>query len=128
MSTNDRTGLAEDRTDLAEDRTVLAHERSFAGWLRTGMAAVGIALGFNALFREMEPAWAPKLIATVFLTIAIGIFISAERRACRIITRLDVHKVSSVAPIRIRVMSWSLAAATIALIVAIWALPSTGTR
>ena len=37
-----RLDLAQDRTDLAEDRTVLAHERSFAGWVRTGMASVGI--------------------------------------------------------------------------------------
>lgn len=121
MSTDDRTGLAEDRTDLAEDRTVLAHERSFAGWLRTGMAAVGIALGFNALFGAMEPTWAPKLIATMFLVIAIGIFISAERRACRIIDRLDAHKVDSVAPMRLRLLSWFLAASTVALIIAFWA-------
>ncbi len=128
MSASDRGDLAEDRTDLAEDRTVLAHERSFAGWLRTGMAAVGIALGFNALFRAMEPDWAPKVIATIFLVIAIGIFISAQRRACRIITRLDSHKVDSVAPIRIRVMAWSLAIATAALILALWLLPNTGTQ
>ncbi|RYF18599.1 MAG: DUF202 domain-containing protein, partial [Oxalobacteraceae bacterium] len=44
-----RTELAQDRTDFAEDRTVLAHERSFASWMRTGMASVGIGLGFNAL-------------------------------------------------------------------------------
>lgn len=124
MSTDDRTGLAEDRTDLAEDRTVLAHERSFAGWLRTGMAAVGIGLGFNALFRAIEPVWAPKLIATMFLVIAIGIFISAERRACSIFSRLDAHKVDAVKPIRIRIMAWFLASATTALVVAFWVLPN----
>ena len=62
-----REGLARERTDLAEDRTVLAHERSFAGWVRTGMAAVGIGLGFNALFQALEPTWVPKAIATAFL-------------------------------------------------------------
>jgi putative membrane protein len=56
--------LAADRTDLAEDRTVLAHERSFASWLRTGLASVAIAVGFNALFRTMEPDWMAKAIAT----------------------------------------------------------------
>lgn len=56
--------LASTRTDLAEDRTVLANERTFAGWMRTGLAAVGIGLGFNALFGKMEPEWLPKLIAT----------------------------------------------------------------
>ena len=49
-----RRGLAEDRTDLAEDRTALANERTFAGWARTAMAAIGIGLAFNALFKAME--------------------------------------------------------------------------
>lgn len=71
---NERTDLAEDRTKLAEDRTVLAHERSFAGWMRTGMASVGIGLGFNALFRTIDPQWVPKTVATAFLAIAIFIF------------------------------------------------------
>ncbi|WP_373486867.1 YidH family protein [Blastomonas sp.] len=124
MSNTDRNELAEDRTDLAEDRTVLAHERSFAGWLRTGMAAVGIGLGFNALFRAIEPTWAPKLIATVFLLIAIAIFVSAERRACAIISRLDAHHVASVKPMRIRLLAWALAGATAALIAAFWTLSS----
>ena len=60
-----RRDLAEDRTDLAEDRTALANERTFAGWARTAMAAIGIGLAFNALFKAMEPAWVAKAIATV---------------------------------------------------------------
>lgn len=52
-------GLSQARTDLAEDRTVLANERTFASWFRTGFAAVGIGLGFQALFLRMEPAWVP---------------------------------------------------------------------
>jgi putative membrane protein len=122
MSAEDRTDLAEDRTDLAEDRTVLAHERSFAGWVRTGMAAVGIGLGFNALFRALEPTWIPKAIATCFLLIAIFIFISAERRACATIRRLEPHKVNSLKPVRIRLLAWTLVGTTGALIAALWAL------
>ncbi|MEY8838652.1 DUF202 domain-containing protein, partial [Cribrihabitans sp. XS_ASV171] len=41
----DKTDMAESRTDWAEDRTLLANERTYAGWLRTGMAAVALALG-----------------------------------------------------------------------------------
>lgn len=123
MSGEDRTDLAEDRTDLAEDRTVLAHERSFAGWMRTGMAAVGIGLGFNALFRAMEPTWIPKAIASVFLLIAIGVFLDAKRRACSIIDQLDAHQVSSIKPIRIRLLSWVLIFATAALVAAFWLAP-----
>lgn len=117
---SDRTELAEDRTELAEDRTVLAHERSFAGWTRTGMASVGIGLGFHALFRTVDPQWVPKAIATVFLAIAIFVFLSAERRACAIMNRLEAHKVAALKPVRLRLLSWTLSIATIFLAVVIW--------
>ncbi len=120
MSAEDRTDLAESRTELAEDRTVLAHERSFAGWVRTGMAAVGIGLGFNALFRTMEPSWMPKVIATSFLLVAIYIFVSAERRARSIIGRLESHNVTVLKPMRIRLLAWALVGATAALAAALW--------
>lgn len=120
MTSDDRTELAEDRTDLAEDRTLLAHERSFAGWLRTGMAAVGIGLGFNALFQSMEPLWAPKVIARSFLMVAIFVFISAERRACATFGRLDADSVNTLKPVRIRVLTWFLVAATVALTATLW--------
>ena len=81
--TEDRKALAAERTDYAEDRTVLANERTFAGWLRTGLAAMGVGVGFNALFGRLEPDWVPKAIATLLLAIAIVIFFAAERRALR---------------------------------------------
>lgn len=117
---DDRTDLAESRTEMAEDRTVLAHERSFAGWVRTGLAAVGIGLGFNALFATLEPTWIPKAIATGFLLAAIYIFISAERRARSIIDKLEPHKVTVLKPMRIRLLAWALVAATTALAVTLW--------
>jgi len=120
MSTEDRTDLAENRTELAEDRTVLAHERSFAGWVRTGMAAVGIGLGFNALFRTMEPTWIPKSIATGFLLVAVYIFLSAERRARSIINTLESHKVTVLKPMRIRLLAWALVGVTAMLAAALW--------
>lgn len=114
--------LASDRTDFAEDRTVLAHERSFAGWLRTGMAAVGIGLAFHALFKALEPDWVAKVIATVFLVIAILVFWSAERRASQSLQRLDAHKVEALRPMRLKRLSWTLIAATAALVAAMWLL------
>ncbi len=122
MSAEDRTDLAENRTELAEDRTVLAHERSFAGWVRTGMAAVGLGLGFNALFRTMEPSWLPKAIASSFLLIAIFIFVAAERRARTIIASLEPHNVAILKPMRIRLLSWALVGATAALAVSLWVI------
>ena len=122
MAADEKEALAEDRTDLAEDRTVLANERTFAGWLRTGFAAVGIGLGFNVLFKTLEPVWVPKAIATVFLLIAIFIFIAAERRACAVLERLDAHKVESFRRVNLRLISWSTIIATLALIAGIWML------
>ena len=118
----DKNQLAEDRTDLAEDRTVLANERTFAGWMRTGFAAVGIGLGFNALFARMEPDWVPKAIATAFLLIAISIFIGAERRACAIIHRLTAHEVKEVRVTNLRLTTIAVTLATLALIAAMWLL------
>lgn len=120
MAGSERNDLAETRTALAEDRTILAHERSFAGWIRTGMAAVGIGLGFNALFEALHPAWVPKAIASAFLLIACLIFVSAERRARGIISRLEAHQIHALRPIKMRLLTGALVAATIALDVAIW--------
>lgn len=118
----DKNELAEDRTDLAEDRTVLANERTFAGWMRTGFAAIGIGLGFNVLFEAMQPAWVPKAIATAFLLIGIYVIFVAERRACRVVARMDAHKVSEMKPANLRVIMMISVAATVALIAAIWIL------
>lgn len=114
--------LAESRTDLAEDRTLLANERTYAGWMRTGLAAVGIGLGFNALFSKMEPVWAPKAIATAFLVIGIFIFAAAERRACAVIRRLETHRVKTVNRTNLRLLTIISIGATMALVAAIWLL------
>ncbi len=76
------TEMAQDRTDWAEDRTMLANERTFAGWMRTGMASVALALGLRAVFGDFEPTWGAKSVATVFLIAAVAIFWSARNQAC----------------------------------------------
>jgi putative membrane protein len=118
----DREPLGAVRTDLAEDRTVLANERTFAGWLRTGFAAVGIGLGFHALFNRLEPGWVPRAIATAFLLIAIAIFVGAERRACAVFARLHTHRVQSVNIRNLRLITIAAVTATIALIAVMWLL------
>lgn len=114
--------LAEDRTDLAEDRTVLANERTYAGWMRTGFAAIAVGLGFQALFSKLEPAWVPKAIATVFLIVAIPIFIGAERKACAILDRLHAHQVKTMRVRNLRLVTYAVVLAVIALIAAMWLL------
>ena len=117
---NERTDLAEDRTDWAEDRTIMANERTFAGWMRTGLAAVGIGLGFNALFGKLEPLWVPKGIATLFMVIGIFIFWVAQRNGCAVQDRLNSHHATPVKPDNLRIISGLMASGAIALIAAIW--------
>jgi len=114
--------LARLRTDYAEDRTVLANERTFGGWLRTGFGAIGIALGFHALFGRIHPLWVPRLIATAFLLIAILIFLSAERRACAVHERLHAHRVQTIKITRIRLITIIAVLSTLALTAAMWLL------
>ncbi len=116
----DRTDLAEDRTDWAEDRTIMANERTFAGWMRTGLAAVGIGLGFNALFGKLEPLWIPKAIATLFMIIGIFIFWIAQQNGCAVQNRLNSHRATPVKPNNLRIISGLMATGAIALIVGIW--------
>ena len=111
------------RTELAEDRTLLANERTFAGWLRTAFAAIGLGLGFNVLFREMEPFWLPRSIATAFILVGVFVAIAAERRACAVRDRLSTHVVKSARPMNLRLITITTAAAAAALIAAIWLAP-----
>jgi putative membrane protein len=114
--------LARKRTDFAEDRTVLANERTFASWLRTGFAGIGIGLGFHALFGRIEPLWLPRAVATAFLIIAIIIFAAAERRATVVIRWLHTHEVETVKIGVVRLIIFVTVGATLALIAAIWLL------
>ena len=113
----------DNRVELAEDRTLLANERTFAGWMRTGLATVGIGVGFHALFLRMEPSWVPKSIATLFLVIGISVVVAAERRASTVRDRLSTHVVKSARPMNLRVIAGVMALGTAALIAAIWLAP-----
>jgi putative membrane protein len=120
MAGDEKEKLAEDRTDLAEDRTILANERTFAGWMRTGFAAVAVGLGFQALFAQMEPVWIPKAIATAFMLIGAAIFVAAERRACSILARLHPHQVETVRVRYLRIITGAILLTVAALIAALW--------
>jgi putative membrane protein len=115
-----RDGLAEDRTDLAEDRTVLANERTYAGWMRTGLACVGVGLGFRALLRAFEPAWIAKLVATAFIAAGTVIIWFAWRRASQVLSRLENHTVPTLPMARMGWLSGAMIAASLALAVVLW--------
>ena len=115
-----KNDLAENRTDLAEDRTLLANERTFSGWARTAMASIGVGIGFNALFKSIEPTWVAKAIATVFILLAIFLVVAAERRACRVQGRLTAHKITDITTTNFKIMAVAISAGASALLVAIW--------
>lgn len=121
----EKEDLAHERTDLAEDRTLLANERTFAGWMRTGFASIAVGVGFN-LLTKMEPVWIPKAIATAFLLVGIAIFIAAERRACRVLSRHSAHEVETVHIRYLRMITAATCTATLALIAALWLLKIEG--
>ncbi len=83
--------LADTRTAWAEDRTLLANERTFAGWMRTGMACVALALGLKAVFGDTDYPVIAKLVAEVFILCAILIFWSAARKSGKAQHRIDSH-------------------------------------
>jgi putative membrane protein len=115
-----RNDLAEDRTDLAEDRTVLANERTYAGWMRTGLACVGVGLGFRALLRSFEPVWMAKLVATAFIAVGVVVIWFAWRRASQVLDRLDNHSVPAMPMARMGWLSGTLIVASLALAVVLW--------
>jgi putative membrane protein len=111
---------ASDRTDLAEDRTLLASERTYASWMRTGMAAVAVALGFRAVLRDFEPAWVAKLVAMVFAMTGAAIIWFAFRRACSLASALESHEIRSLPLSRMRWLNYLLVAAALAVAAVLW--------
>ncbi|MEE4211350.1 MAG: DUF202 domain-containing protein [Parvularcula sp.] len=120
-----RTDLAEDRTDWAEDRTIMANERTFAGWMRTGLAAVGIGLAFNALFGKLEPLWLPKAVASLFVLIGIFIFLAAQHNGAAVQERLSSHKMKPLKKFNLQLIAGLMVLGSIALIAGLWLMKPT---
>ncbi|QZD87219.1 YidH family protein [Qipengyuania psychrotolerans] len=120
--TDKSTEWAEFRTDLAEDRNIMAMERTFAGWMRTAFAAIGIGLGFRAVFGELEPPWLGKAIATAFIVGGGWLAVTAERRACATLARLDPHKFEAISTPNFKVMAYGVALGSAILTAGLWIL------
>ena len=112
--------MARDRTDWAEDRTVLANERTFGGWMRTGLASVGIGLALQAVFKATEPTWAAKTVASAFIIVGILIFHAAWRNSCRTIERLSAHSTEPVSGDRFSIIAALMAVASVGVAVVLW--------
>lgn len=120
--TDKSTEWAEVRTDLAEDRNIMAMERTFAGWIRTAFAAIGIGLAFKALFGAFDPPWLAKAVATMFILAGGWLAITAERRTCATMERLDAHRIESVATPNFKALAYAVALGAVVLVVGLWVL------
>ncbi|MEN7537574.1 YidH family protein [Aurantiacibacter flavus] len=119
---NGKNELAEFRTNLAEDRNIMAMERTFAGWIRTAFAAIGIGIGFRALFGEFDPPWLARAIATAFILAGAWLALVAQHRASKTLSRLDPHELERLSPPNFRVLAWLVAAGALALTAGLWIL------
>ncbi|WP_137680320.1 YidH family protein [Aurantiacibacter suaedae] len=114
--------LAEFRTNLAEDRSIMAMERTFAGWIRTAFAAIGIGIAFRALFGEFDPPWLARAIATAFILTGAWLALIAQHRACKTLERLDPHQLEHISPPNFRWLAWCVAAGAGLLVAGLWIL------
>lgn len=121
MSKDGKTDEAEvDRTDLAEDRTRMANERTFAGWLRTSMALVALAMGLRALMRSFEPDWIPKSAATALIAAGIVVAVAGWRRAVAALDELESHVSESTPTTRLGMVVAVVVAAYVVVAVLLW--------
>jgi putative membrane protein len=121
MPDDTRVELAEDRTDYAEDRTLLAAQRTYGAFLRTGLGAVAVALGVQALLRQISPNWPGKMIATVFCACAILLFVGGFVDFLRARRKLEGHTLS-LPPVWLpALLSFALALAAAGTGAAFWA-------
>lgn len=118
----DRTEKASERTRYAEDRTLLANKRTFAGWSRTSLACIGVGLGFQAIFRSVEPTWVAKSIATSLILLGVFIIWQAHRRAADLREKKSGSDLRLMDPTNFKVMAIAISLASAVLIGAIWFL------
>lgn len=80
---------------LAEDRTVMANERTFAGWTRTGVSMVGLALGTHYVLGQTEPAWLAKMPAMGLILLSLFVYWAAWQKSRKTFNRLREHATQS---------------------------------
>jgi putative membrane protein len=90
--------------------------------MRTGLAAVGIGLGFNALFGKLEPAWVPKATATLFIAIGVLIFWTAQHNGSAVQERLHSHQARPLRTQNLKLIAALMALGSIALAGGIWVI------
>jgi putative membrane protein len=118
----DKQDLAQERTNWAEDRTIMANERTFSSWMGTGLGAIGVAIGLQAVFGTFEPTWAAKGVATLFLIIAVMVFWSARHQAIKTFNRLHENDAEATPTRNYTILASVMTTAAVATGAILWAL------
>ncbi len=113
---------AEKQRNWAEDRTILANERTFSAWMGAGMGAVGVAIGLKAVFRAIDPEWAGKSVATMFLLIAIIIFWTSRQQAVETYSRLTETDAEALPKKSFTMLATAMTIATVGVGAVLWAI------
>lgn len=116
------TRTNDDRTNWAEDRTIMANERTFFSCMGTGLGSVGIAIGLKAVFGATDPTWVAKLVASLFLGIAILLYWTAQRKACKTLKRLSENDAEAHSPAAFTRIALIMTVATLATGAVLWSL------
>lgn len=122
MNTDTNASESKTRTKWAEDRTILANERTYSSWMGSGLACVGVALGLEAVFGDFDPTWVAKLVASLFLGIAIMIYWMARRQACKTLERLDENDAEALPTRAFTKLATAMTIATLGTGVVLWLL------
>ncbi|MCX7560201.1 DUF202 domain-containing protein [Sulfitobacter sp. F26204] len=118
----DSNEMSSTRTAWAEDRTMLANERTFAGWMRTGMACIALALGLKVVFEDTNHPLIAKAVAEVFILVAILIFWAAVTKCRETQKRMDHHDIHAQSHGRMTTLAIILTGGAIATGVILWLL------
>ena len=81
--------LPESRNKWAHERTRLAKERTFAAWLRSGLATVGVGLGLVKLFPKVEPRWLMQMSGLLFICAGGIIFVVGYKTYHTVIKKME---------------------------------------
>ena len=117
---NEARDLAKERTEWAEDRTLLASERTFSSWMGTGLGSLGLAVGMQAVFGAMEPTWIAKVAATIFVIVALYMFLTALSNAKNTLNRLNANSAEPVSGNKLAIIAYLMSLGGIGVGVILW--------
>ena len=79
------------RVDWALERTRLAKERTFAAWMRTSLAAIGLAVALVKLVTGSDEAWLVRSLALLFLFVGAMVCVIGVRRYADVVRKMEAE-------------------------------------